>query len=325
MFENKPRTNIRGLCFKVSNGFKPSIQTEIHQGSPMQQILKYFLFATLFLASTFISSFADENLNPVNTPVISANEKIFHHGTVMEGDKLTHIFAIQNKGDFPLILTGVTTDCSCTTTHSDKKIMPGQTGRLEVVFDTAGAAGETVKTISVSSNDPRTPVLDFKVQANIVDTLSISPDRVFFNGLKGHIMEKTVTIARKDHQPFKATFKKSMLPDQIGFYIKHNKNDNSYTVYFKNKAETSGTARGRIFLTTDLPERPLITIPVFARIVDPVQVVPRKIDFGSATTGQNAPLIRSAAVISHTDAPLEILSAQSERRGFSIGINRPWR
>ncbi len=185
---------------------------------------------------------------------------------------------LQNKGDAPLLIDRVETECSCTRVHHDDIIKPGNNAYFRVTLNTAGQTGAWTKTIRVFSNDPMQPEVRLSIKANVLKAVSVTPDRVFFNGTVGTALDQVVTITSPDGSPFSLALKQSQLPDQVGFYIEPKANQ--YRVHIRNKAQHAETARGRIFLTTDIPHRPLITLPVLSRIQDVFTLFPSTIDFG---------------------------------------------
>jgi hypothetical protein len=101
-------------------------------------------------------------------PVISF-EKIEHDfGTITEGENVGTIFRFTNTGDGALIIGSATTSCGCTVPKfSNKPVAPGESGTLEVVFDSSHREGKQTKTISLRTNaEPQIIVL--RITADIV-------------------------------------------------------------------------------------------------------------------------------------------------------------
>nr|WP_314650589.1 DUF1573 domain-containing protein [uncultured Porphyromonas sp.] len=86
--------------------------------------------------------------------VISAPVTEFDFGTIQEANgKVSHTFIIKNIGDAPLIITRVSTPCSCTTPeHTREPIAPGKEGKVVVTYNPAGRPGPFYKNIAVYSN-----------------------------------------------------------------------------------------------------------------------------------------------------------------------------
>lgn len=213
-----------------------------------------------------------------NVPLLFIENPAIDAGTLVEGAVVRHTFLLQNRGGAPLVIDRTHTDCSCTQVHHDAVVHPDRNSYLRVVLDTAGQAGEWTKIIRIFSNDPLSPETRVSLTAHVLKAVKVEPDRVFFNGVTGNALDQTVTVKAPDERPFSLTLKQSRLSDQVGFYIESR--ENYYLIHIRNRAETAGISRGRIFFATDIPHRPLITIPVFSRIQEPLAIFPSEIDFG---------------------------------------------
>ena len=77
----------------------------------------------------------------------------FDFGTVEEGDKAEKTFIFKNTGNQPIILSNVRASCGCTTPNWTREpVMPGQSGKIEVSYNSAGRPGAFNKTITLTSN-----------------------------------------------------------------------------------------------------------------------------------------------------------------------------
>jgi hypothetical protein len=102
------------------------------------------------------------------TSEITFKEYQHDFGKVTEGEKLSYIFTFENKGTGDLIINSASTSCGCTVPKYDTKpIHSGDSGKLEVIFDTSGRNGIQTKVITVKSN-ASTPVVLLKIIAEIV-------------------------------------------------------------------------------------------------------------------------------------------------------------
>ncbi len=85
--------------------------------------------------------------------VIQFDVESFDFGTVEEGDKADKTFTFKNTGNQPIILSNVRASCGCTTPNWTREpVMPGQTGKIEVSYNSAGRPGAFNKTITITSN-----------------------------------------------------------------------------------------------------------------------------------------------------------------------------
>jgi hypothetical protein len=91
-------------------------------------------------------------------------------GKVSEGEKVASTFTFGNKGKGPLIISSVTTTCGCTVAKYDTKpITPGNSGTVEIVFDSSGKSGKQTKTITIHSNASK-PIVLLKISGEVLNS-----------------------------------------------------------------------------------------------------------------------------------------------------------
>lgn len=99
------------------------------------------------------SSANGETGDKSNLPVIKFTETEYNFGTVIQGEKVAHSFVFKNTGNGNLIISNVKASCGCTVPKWTKEpIKPGQTGTIELVFDSANRDGIQTKSAKVYSN-----------------------------------------------------------------------------------------------------------------------------------------------------------------------------
>ena len=96
------------------------------------------------------ASLEDENRSG---SIVTFLEEAHDFGDIVQGDKVEHVFAFENTGNEPLILSNVLTTCGCTATNWPRDpIPPGRSGEIAVSFNSAGKMGQQNKVITVVSN-----------------------------------------------------------------------------------------------------------------------------------------------------------------------------
>jgi hypothetical protein len=104
-------------------------------------------------------------------PVIRFDTLEHDFGTILEGERVLCFFDYENTGEGPLVIQSVEASCGCTIVEwSSDPLSPGQSERLQVVFDATGRSGAQVKLITIKSNasDPRIQlILRANVKANV--------------------------------------------------------------------------------------------------------------------------------------------------------------
>ena len=110
------------------------------------------LFFSLFLLN---AAYAQENAVAESTdgPQITFAEDTHDFGDIEQGTKVSHTFEFENAGTEPLILSNVLTTCGCTATDWPRDpVAPGDGGKIEVSFNSAGKMGKQNKVVTVVSN-----------------------------------------------------------------------------------------------------------------------------------------------------------------------------
>ena len=126
------------------------------------------LITMIFGVFVVFYAFAQEEETTKEGPYITFQESAFDFGDIEQGDKVEHIFAFENTGTAPLIITQVQTTCGCTAPEWPKQpIPPGESSEIKVIFNSAGKFGRQNKVISVISNSVA-PVNQVKITTNVL-------------------------------------------------------------------------------------------------------------------------------------------------------------
>lgn len=101
-------------------------------------------------------------------PEIKYDNTTFDFGSISEGQKVSHTYAVTNTGKAPLIIQSAQPSCGCTVPEWTKTPIPvGGTGYVKAEFDSKGKQGMQNKTITVTANTwPKVTQLTFKAQVN---------------------------------------------------------------------------------------------------------------------------------------------------------------
>lgn len=130
--------------------------------------MKYNFLILFILTICFIGCKKNNNISSdiVNNPASIENNKVsasnaiikfetteHDFGDIMEGEKVSYSFKFNNVGKNDLVITSVSTTCGCTVTDFPKDpLKPGESGTIEVTFNSSGRSGKQVKVITVATN-----------------------------------------------------------------------------------------------------------------------------------------------------------------------------
>ena len=112
------------------------------------------IFACNQTASSKINSDYQSNVVQPNYAEITF-DRIFHDfGTIKEGEIAKTIFTFTNTGENDLFIVDAIGSCGCTVPKYPKNIAikPGETGEIEVNFDSNGRPNLQQKVVKVSAN-----------------------------------------------------------------------------------------------------------------------------------------------------------------------------
>ena len=100
------------------------------------------------------------------TAKIEFKAETLDYGVIEKGSDGVRVFEFTNTGDAPLIISKVSSSCGCTIPKKpEKPILPGETGEIQVKYDTK-RVGPIRKAITVISN-ASTPTKVLKIKGEV--------------------------------------------------------------------------------------------------------------------------------------------------------------
>lgn len=110
----------------------------------------------------------ESNVPQGDVPEFKFEESSYDFGSITEGDVVEHIFKFTNTGEAPLIIQSASASCGCTVPNYPREpIAPGETGEIQVKFDSSNKPGIQNKTVSITANtDPS--ITRLTIKSNVV-------------------------------------------------------------------------------------------------------------------------------------------------------------
>lgn len=221
------------------------------------------LVTLLFL----VSALSSIGLNAQPKIQVTTGTKI-EMGDVFQGQKAERIVYVKNIGTDTLRIGEVKAQCGCTATlMTEKNLAPGDSGKLNIAFNTAGQNGKVGKEVYVTSNDPLTPKVSIGFTANVLQALDVAPRYVTFDNAKvDSTYTKIVTITNPSMKdPVKIlsvdTKMESMTATLMKNQLMPGESTQLQLVLHPSKA---GSQNGALELTTDHKVQPKFEVKVFA-------------------------------------------------------------
>lgn len=101
-------------------------------------------------------------------PKAVVQQKNHDFGIIEQGETVSTSFIIVNSGGDLLKILDVKATCGCTAAQPDKnELMPGESTKIEVSFNSKGRRGPQEKQVNVTTNDPDNKVLVLTIKCDI--------------------------------------------------------------------------------------------------------------------------------------------------------------
>jgi len=96
---------------------------------------------------------ANEPTDTVNVAKMAFEETQHEYGVVDAGEIVEHAFTFTNTGKVPLVINDARSTCGCTVPEYPKApIAPGESGVINVRFNTKGKFGQQIKPVTIVAN-----------------------------------------------------------------------------------------------------------------------------------------------------------------------------
>ena len=207
------------ILFKIRYVFCLRINFEMDFDN-MKKLFKY-VAPLLFLGISLHVNAA------VNRPELSVDDSVFNFGKLFQQESASHVFSFSNSGSSPLVVKKVRSSCGCTAALASKKILqPGEQGEINVTFKSGKMKGHKTKSVFLHTNDPATPVFEFKITGEVIPLKNNVPKgstenrKTFFPA--GNVFRNERTAAGNANVPRKSTVERAVIvvkPDNCAFNV----------------------------------------------------------------------------------------------------------
>ncbi len=128
------------------------------------RIRELIVLLLLVLSTVFFSCIRDKGRDALDANILKTDSAdgipqieflrdTHDFGKIVEGGIVSYTFQYRNTGKGGLVITSASASCGCTVPkYSKQPVGPGETGKLEVVFDSQGKQGVQNKTIAIRTN-----------------------------------------------------------------------------------------------------------------------------------------------------------------------------
>jgi len=293
-----------------------------------------------------VQKYTAEDLD--NAPKVKFGETEHNFGEVWQGKEVTHVFGFVNEGKAPLEITNVHASCGCTAAVVSRTVIgqtteehvitpgpgsakgtfePGESGSIRVTYRTAGKRNQSGSSVTVSSNDPQTPMTVLKVSAYVKVPVEVMPTIVRFHRVsKGSDLQSDVRIRAPNDPNFKienvsgqnprVTW--NLVPVEEGTPEEPIPSYKLQVAVDIDGVDVGTTIRDTLVLKTTSEQMPEISIPVEAMVVGELFLTPDRLTF----TGNfpNRDLVRYAMLRNNGSRPIKIVEVRNEIKNLKVEV-----
>jgi hypothetical protein len=137
-----------------------------------------------------------------SSPKITFENEVFDFGQVGPNKKQTGKIKFTNTGDALLKITKVARCCGVVTRLGKMEYEPGESGELEVTWNSGSRASTMRRKLVIHSNDPETPQATINIKAKVVLQVDWEPKSLRLLLDEENAGCPKITINSTDKQPF---------------------------------------------------------------------------------------------------------------------------
>jgi hypothetical protein len=226
---------------------------------------------------------------------------IYRFGTMRQDDKGHHKWSFRNEGKGDLLLTMISSTCSCTVANlKDGKtatVKPGDSTEVELEWETRKNNGAYSKSATIGTNDAEHPTFVLAVEGTVrpavmvfpadetINYLEISTDEEDHTGRAG-----VYTIDRDDFEITKITTSKPgvILVEKEPMNkteADHFQAKKGYRLTVNVKSGMPlGSFREEVVVQTNHPQQPEVRLYLMGKMVGPISVTPERVRMPDVST-----------------------------------------
>jgi hypothetical protein len=255
-------------------------------------------------------------------PRIRFSEMVFDFGKISSSDIPKHTFYATNVGSEVLEITTVTPGCGCTTAGEwDRKIQPGQAGKIPIQFNPAKFNGRvTNKYVSVTCNDSTQPNQTLYLAATVWRPIDVQPEHVYFMPVEGETTNeiKTVRILSDLSEPlsldppqctnpaFKLDLKTLQPGKEFELRVSYDSSSNN------------AVPSSQITIKTSTTNMPVVNITAYAMVQPALIAMPNQIRLPATTSA--VAYRHSALIRNNGSAPVKVSEPAVNAEGVKVEV-----
>ena len=243
------------------------------------------LFSRTWLAFLFAAGLAGAVIGaeaPTTTPapVLHFTEPVFNFGKQESGQPIKHSFVFTNAGSRALEILDVRPTCGCTVAGAwDRKVEPGHSGSIPVVYNPGQYDTDVHKTVIVISSDPAVSNVVLHLRGTIWRPIQLTPAAAVFGSSSDALTKETRSVRIVSNLSEFLTLSNPVCANPaFQASLKAIKPGKEFELQVTlAHPPASGVLMAPITLKTSSTKVPVVSVPAFASTRLAVKVVPPRI------------------------------------------------
>jgi uncharacterized membrane protein len=169
----------------------------------------------------------------------------------------------------------------------------------------AGYHGKIVKGAEVKTNDPENKNFKLALRAFVKEWITLSNEHVYLSGAADETHTASIEINAKGEEPLQLTLKDFSLDDKLRYEIEELEEGRKFRVRFTTAPGAPDTYQGFLRLKTNYPLKPVVNIPINARLHErEIIKLSQRYLYLHGTVGQS--ITKQVDIEAGIDAPLRL-------------------
>jgi len=246
-------------------------------------------------------------------PKIKFDEYEWDFGDMYQQEEKTHVFTFTNVGDAELVVKHTKTSCGCTAAiASAGGIAPGGKGEIKVTFASKSSTGNVAKNVSVFTNAPDS-VAALVIKAHIKKDINIPNSIQFGTVERNSKTEQVIEVAAEPGNPFQIVKVEGDASYVTAAYESVAPKPGEGTSYKIRVGFTDavppGTVSNRLRIFTNNEKKPVLEVPIYAKVQGNLKLSTESLNFGTFAPGQAQELVLT--VTAPEEHPISVTAVKS--------------
>jgi hypothetical protein len=216
--------------------------------------------------------------NPAGGKIQFASSS-FDFGRVRAGEMVRHTYYFTNVGQEVLEVPTVQPTCGCTAAGDwTRKVEPGQTGQIPILFDTHSYTGPIIKGVTVQTSDKTQGVVILQLSGTIYKPIDVLPAYPILTIQADSPSASTIVQITNNMEPPLMVFAPEGNTNAFRFTLETNEPGRLFKLTITALPPiTAGVTSSKVTLHTSLIDMPVLDIPFSASVVPAVTLSPSQV------------------------------------------------